>query len=168
MIRLLLHSGIAAMLLLVSPALGGARPPDLRAAPSATAVPALPQLPAARALGLPGGLPTMPALSRERVSVAPPPTPGPAVQLFAVGVASTYGPGWPADLVALPQGAGWRFRVCGQRDCLVLVSTDTGPDQRVWPERIVDLPVWAFERISGQPWTRGLASVSVEILGRAP
>jgi hypothetical protein len=168
MTRLLLHCGIAALLLLVSPALGGARSPDSNAAPSAAAVPALPQVPAARALGLPSGLPTMPALSRERVSVAPPPTPGSAVPLFAVGVASTYGPGWPADFVALPQGPGWRFRVCGQRDCLVLISTDTGPDQGVWPGRIVDLPVWAFERVSGQPWTRGLASVSVEILGREP
>jgi hypothetical protein len=115
-----------------------------------------------------------PVLTRDLGrSAQPPATPGPAAshslaELVSVGTASTYGPGWPADLVALPQGPGWRFRVCGQRDCLVLVSTDAGPDQRVWPGRIVDLPVWAFERVSGQPWTRGLASVSLEILGREP
>ncbi len=98
------------------------------------------------------------------------PTPGAAAshslaELVFTGIASTYGPGWDPRLVALPQGPGVRFRVCGQAACLVLVSTDKGPDQRIFPDRIVDLPVWAFERVSGQPWRRGITSVSVTILG---
>jgi hypothetical protein len=87
-------------------------------------------------------------------------------ELVFTGVASTYGDGYGPGWIALPQGPGIRFRVCGPAACLTLVSTDKGPDQRIFPDRIVDLPVWAFERVSGQPWRRGLASVSVEILGR--
>ena len=103
------------------------------------------------------------------VSAATPPVSGaPRTSVIRVGLASTYGPRFSEWWVALPDGPGWRFRVCGPGGCLTLVSTDAGPDramQRIG--RIVDLPVKAFEFVCGAPWTYGLCNVSVAILGRA-
>lgn len=98
-------------------------------------------------------------------------TPIPSVSLrFVVrsGIASTYGPGWSERWVALPDGPGWRFRVCGAGGCRTLVSTDAGPSlamQRAG--RIVDLPIYAFEAVCGVPWSMGLCQVSLTILGRS-
>ena len=95
------------------------------------------------------------------VAVAPRPSPRPLVR---TGLASTYGPAYSEAWVAIPQGAGWRIRVCGAGGCRTLVTTDTGP---TIPGRIVDLPVGAFESVCGAPWTRGLCPVSLVIEGRA-
>ena len=87
-----------------------------------------------------------------------------ATPVVRTGLASTYGPAYSEAWVAIPQGAGWRIRVCGAGGCRTLVTTDTGP---TIPDRIVDLPVGAFEAICGVPWTRGLCRVSLVIEGRA-
>ncbi|HTR71886.1 MAG TPA: hypothetical protein VMH41_16875 [Mycobacteriales bacterium] len=87
---------------------------------------------------------------------------------FRRGIASTYGPKYSERWVALPDGPGWRFRVCGAGGCETLISTDAGPDkaeQRAG--RIVDLPVGAFESVCGVPWTMGLCDVTVQLEGRA-
>lgn len=85
------------------------------------------------------------------------------------GLASTYGSGWSEWWVALPDGPGWRFRVCGPGGCRELVSHDAGPDRQMQREgRIVDLPVGAFEDVCGvSDWRVGLCPVTVTILGRA-
>jgi hypothetical protein len=83
------------------------------------------------------------------------------------GVASTYGPGWDG-WIAWPSGPGWRLRVCGPAGCVVVVTTDAGPDlamQRAG--RIVDLDVPSFELVAGVRWTIGLTRVTVTVLGRA-
>ena len=99
--------------------------------------------------------------------VAPSPeeraTSGPTV----AGIASTYGPGWDG-WIAWPSGPGWRMRVCGPGGCIVVVTTDAGPDlamQRAG--RVVDLDVPTFELVAGADWTIGLTKVSVTVLGRA-
>jgi rare lipoprotein A (peptidoglycan hydrolase) len=84
------------------------------------------------------------------------------------GIASTYGPGWKG-WIAWPRGPGWRLRVCGAGGCVVVVTTDSGPDlamQRAG--RIVDLDVTTFERVAGASWTVGLTKVRVTVLGRVP
>jgi hypothetical protein len=81
------------------------------------------------------------------------------------GTASTYGPAFGSDWLAVPQGPGVRVRVCGAARCIERVSTDAGPDlsqQRAG--RIVDLSVRDFELVTGLDWTRGLAPVTVEVL----
>lgn len=84
------------------------------------------------------------------------------------GLASTYGAGWSEWWVALPDGPGWRFRVCGAGGCRELVSHDAGPDLAMQREgRIVDLPIGAFEDVCGVPWRMGLCQVTLTILGRA-
>jgi hypothetical protein len=95
--------------------------------------------------------------SRERAA-------GPTV----AGIASTYGPGWDG-WIAWPSGPGWRLRVCGPGGCVVVVTTDAGPDlamQRAG--RVVDLDVPSFEVVAGGAWTIGLTRVTVTVLGRAP
>lgn len=83
------------------------------------------------------------------------------------GIASTYGPGWDG-WIAWPSGPGWRLRVCGPGGCIVVVTTDAGPDlamQRAG--RVVDLDVATFELVAGTDWTVGLTRVTVTVLGRA-
>lgn len=89
--------------------------------------------------------------------------------IVRTGLASTYGEGWSEWWVALPEGPGWRFRVCGAGGCRTLVSHDAGPDRQMQREgRIVDLPVGAFEFVCGvSTWRVGLCPVTLTILGRA-
>jgi hypothetical protein len=83
-----------------------------------------------------------------------------------VGIASTYGPGWDGWL-AWPGGPGWKLRVCGPAKCVVIVTTDAGPDRAMQRAgRVVDLDVATFERVAGAPWTIGLTKVTVTVLGR--
>lgn len=83
-----------------------------------------------------------------------------------VGVASTYGPGWDGWL-AWPGGPGWKLRVCGPASCVVVVTTDAGPDRAMQRAgRVVDLDVSTFERVAGAPWTIGLTKVTITVLGR--
>ena len=83
-----------------------------------------------------------------------------------VGIASTYGPGWDGWL-AWPGGPGWKLRVCGPAKCVVIVTTDAGPDRAMQRAgRVVDLDVPTFERVAGAPWTIGLTRVTVTVLGR--
>lgn len=101
-----------------------------------------------------------------------------------VGVASTYGPGY-RGLTAVPvrEWRGRDVRICygtsartvigrdgysvvaGPGRCLVRVANDYGPDQRVHPDRVVDLDVRDFERLCGCGWRVGvLSGVTVEVL----
>lgn len=83
-----------------------------------------------------------------------------------VGIASTYGPGWDGWL-AWPGGPGWKLRVCGPAKCVLIVTTDAGPDRAMQRAgRVVDLDVATFERVAGAPWTIGLTKVTVTVLGR--
>jgi hypothetical protein len=99
------------------------------------------------------------------VTIPPACWPGPCDTnwLVRTGDASTYGPGW-AGWTAIPEGPGYRIRVCGPSDCAELTTTDTGPDQRIHPERVVDLDVPTFEDVCGVPWRMGACPVSVTIL----
>lgn len=132
---------------------------------------------ASAATTLPGPRPTAPKATpapRSKRPVAATKPRGTARPLSAgtavvrQGLASTYGPRFSEHWVALPDGPGWRFRVCGAGGCRELVSTDAGPDRAMQRQgRIVDLPVGAFEDVCGVPWTMGLCNVTVTILGRA-
>jgi hypothetical protein len=91
------------------------------------------------------------------------PTSG-APALVRSGTASTYGPGWDG-WTAIPEGPGYRIRVCGPSDCAVRLTTDAGPSLAMQREgRIVDLDVPTFEAVCGVRWTMGLCPVSVTIL----
>jgi hypothetical protein len=90
----------------------------------------------------------------------------PAEPTTRTGTASTYGPGWKG-WIAWPDGPGWRLRVCGPGGCVVVVTTDSGPDRAMQRAgRIVDLDVATFERVAGASWTVGLTKVKVTILGK--
>jgi hypothetical protein len=99
------------------------------------------------------------------VTIPPACWPGPcdANWLVRTGDASTYGPGWDG-WTAIPEGPGYRIRVCGPADCAELLTTDAGPDQRIHPDRVVDLDVPTFEDVCGVPWRMGTCPVSVTIL----
>ena len=68
-----------------------------------------------------------------------------------------------ARYLALPEGAGVRVTICGAT-CVTLTSTDAGPSlamQRAPYNRMADIGVLAWERITGLPRSRGLARVTV-------
>jgi hypothetical protein len=99
---------------------------------------------------------------------APRTVPSSSKRTIRTGIASTYGPGWKG-WIAWPQGPGWRLRVCGAGGCVVVVTTDSGPDRAMQRAgRIVDLDVTTFERVAGVPWTVGLTRVTVTVLGQVP
>ncbi|MHB8398401.1 MAG: hypothetical protein ACYDCI_05630 [Candidatus Limnocylindrales bacterium] len=82
------------------------------------------------------------------------------------GTASNMGPSWPASYLALPEGRGWRVRICGAGGCATMTSTDAGPDlamQRLG--RVADLSVETFSAICGVPWWFGLCEVTIVVLG---
>ncbi len=119
--------------------------------------------------------PTVPVSPRPTARPTHRPIPRPTVRplpagtaVVRSGIASTYGAGWSEWWVALPEGPGWLFRVCGAGGCRTLISHDAGPDramQRIG--RIVDLPPGAFAAVCGVPISYGLCNVTVTILGRA-
>jgi hypothetical protein len=95
-----------------------------------------------------------------------PPDESPPKRATRTGTASTYGPGWKG-WIAWPGGPGWRLRVCGPGGCVVVVTTDAGPDRAMQRAgRIVDLDVATFERVAGASWTTGLTKVKVTVLGK--
>ncbi len=88
-----------------------------------------------------------------------PGTPGPEI-----GEASTYGPGY-AGLIAVPRRGRWLVRIIWHGRSVVRSTNDYGPDQRLFPDRVIDLDVATFEALSGEDWTRGiLAPVTVQYL----
>lgn len=98
----------------------------------------------------------------------PSPTPAPTekVEPVLVGIASTYGPGF-AGLTAVPVRAwrGKRVRVCYQDKCIVRRVNDLGPDQRVFPDRVIDLDMNSFEELAGGSWRIGLLhNVTVSLI----
>ncbi|HEV8488973.1 MAG TPA: hypothetical protein VGQ58_04210 [Candidatus Limnocylindrales bacterium] len=124
--------------------------------------------------GTPGAEPATTSDPAQQAAGGAPPTavtippacwPGPcdANWLVRTGDASTYGPGWDG-WTAIPEGPGYRIRVCGPADCAELLTTDAGPDQRIHPDRVVDLDVPTFEDVCGVPWRMGTCPVSVTIL----
>jgi len=91
-----------------------------------------------------------------------------APPLVSVGIASNMGPAWPPDYLALPEGRGWRVRLCGASGCATMTSTDAGPDRAMQRlGRVADLSVETFSAICGVPWTRGLCEVTVQVEGRS-
>lgn len=105
----------------------------------------------------------------ESVVASLSPTPGPteSVTPVLVGVASTYGPGFDGYLaVPLREWRGKTVEVCWRDRCVTGVVNDLGPDQRVHPDRVVDLDVAQFEELSGQSWRIGvLRDVTVRLIG---
>lgn len=80
----------------------------------------------------------------------------------AVGIASWMPARFGENYLALPAGAGHIVRICGAARCLVMVSTDSGPDlamQRAG--RVADIGVVAWEYLTGLPRSRGLAGVTI-------
>ncbi len=103
------------------------------------------------------------APSGADVSSGPDPSPAPTLRpVVFSGIASHYSAAYSEWWVAIPQGPGYRIRVCGAGGCRTLLSTDTGPTV---PGRIVDLPIHAWEAVCGVPWWYGLCPVSVAIVG---
>jgi hypothetical protein len=151
------------------PALGPAARPATRPALDLAAHPALgpatrPALgPAAR----PSAVGVVEALTSKTSTVVPssgPIRPVPGMPGPDVGEASTYGPGY-AGLIAVPRRGRWLVRITWHGRSLVRRTNDYGPDQRLFPDRVIDLDVATFEALSGEDWTRGiLAPVTVQYL----
>lgn len=97
------------------------------------------------------------------------PDPGPTEKVtpVLVGTASTYGPGFDG-LTAVPkrEWRGKEVEICYEGRCVVRVVNDLGPDQRVFPGRVVDLDVATFEYLARGPWRVGLLydTVTVRLL----
>lgn len=94
-------------------------------------------------------------------------TPGttapPAETWTRQGTASTYGPGWDG-WTASPWPRGTTIEVCGPGGCAVRTTNDYGPDQRIFPDRVVDLDVPTFEHVCGVSWRMGLCPVTVTVV----
>jgi rare lipoprotein A (peptidoglycan hydrolase) len=104
-------------------------------------------------------------IERSPIDSTAPKDTSPSKPAKRTGTASTYGPGWDG-WIAWPDGPGWRLRVCGPGGCVVVVTTDAGPDRAMQRAgRIVDLDVATFERVAGVSWTTGLTKVTVTVLG---
>ena len=81
-----------------------------------------------------------------------------------LGQASTYGPAYPG-LIAVPRRGSWLVEIIWHGRYVIRRTNDYGPDQRLFPTRVIDLDVATFEALSGQSWTRGvLWSVKVVYL----
>lgn len=131
--------------------------------------PALPEAPAAsgkqpsgQVAGSPGGVSFRPAVATLR----PPATP--SLQLVTrqgdlAWADESHGPGY----LAIPIGPGYRVRVCGPAACVVMRSTDAGPNhERLEAGRIADVAVGTWERICGVPRRFGLCPGSWTVVGR--
>jgi hypothetical protein len=80
------------------------------------------------------------------------------------GEASTYGPGY-GDLIAVPHRGRWLVKIIWRGRYVIRRTSDYGPDQQRYPNRVIDLDVATFQALSGQSWTRGILSgVTVEYL----
>lgn len=103
------------------------------------------------------------------VVVTASPTPGPTERVtpVLVGTASTYGPGFDGlTAVPLREWRGKHVEICYGERCVVRVVNDLGPDQGVFPDRVVDLDVPTFEYLAGGSWRIGLLydTVTVRLL----
>jgi hypothetical protein len=84
------------------------------------------------------------------------------------GIVTHMGPGYPANYLALPIGPGHRVRLCGPRQCLVLTSTDAGPNRAsLEAGRIADVSVELFARLCCDP-SQGGFSGSWRVVGASP
>lgn len=85
---------------------------------------------------------------------------------IVVGRASWVASSLGDRYLALPRvRRGTRVRICGAVGCVERVSTDVGPDQRVFPDRVADMSRRDFEAVSGLATPEhGTALVSVEYL----
>lgn len=88
------------------------------------------------------------------------------------GHASFVGARYGARYLALPHVPhGTRVRITGPGGRVVRSSTDVGPDQSVFPDRVADLSYSDFELVCGpRAHERGLGTcrVTVEYLGSLP
>lgn len=112
--------------------------------------------------------PVIEPVASATATTTPQPTPAPTekVELVLVGIASTYGPGFDG-LTAVPirEWRGKRVRVCYDGRCIVRTVNDLGPDQRVHPDRVIDLDAPSFEMLAGGTWRIGLLKdVTVTLL----
>ena len=73
------------------------------------------------------------------------------------GQASTYGAGY-AGLIAVPHHGRWVVRITWHGRSVIRETNDYGPDQRIFPHRVIDLDAATFEALSGESWTKGLLS----------
>lgn len=113
--------------------------------------------------------PYRPAL--PEINLAPEPTPAPSVppshHRLLHGKASTYGDNYGIEYLAVPvrDWRGHNVRVCHDDRCIVQRVTDHGPNQIIFPERVVDLPVGAFEYLCDCEWrvVGILSDVTVEL-----
>jgi hypothetical protein len=73
------------------------------------------------------------------------------------GQASTYGPAY-GGLIAVPHRGHWLVKIIWHGRYLIRRTNDYGPDQRLYPNRVIDLDVATFQALSGESWTRGIVS----------
>jgi len=73
------------------------------------------------------------------------------------GQASTYGPAY-GGLIAVPHRGHWLVKIIWHGRYLIRRTNDYGPDQRLYPNRVIDLDVATFQALSGESWTRGILS----------
>jgi len=107
-------------------------------------------------------------LPRTPPSVTPVPTlpattAAPLELVTRTGIASTYGPGWDG-WTATPWPRGTTIRICGPGGCAERLTNDVGPNQRIHPDRVVDLDVATFELVCAVSWRMGLCDVSVTVI----
>lgn len=93
------------------------------------------------------------------------PTSAPATFVTRQGIASTYGPGWDG-WIASPFPRGTVLEICGLGGCATRTTNDVGPNQRIHPDRVVDLDVPTFELVCGVSWRMGLCPVTVTMIRR--
>ena len=141
------------------------RPAPETSSPAATAEPRTRIAAPMRRAGEPDG----PVISLRSPASGAPPDPGttapPTDAWTRQGIASTYGPGWDG-WTASPWPRGTVIEICGPGDCATRTTNDVGPDQRIHPDRVVDLDVPTFESVCGVPWRMGLCPVTVTVLHR--
>lgn len=107
--------------------------------------------------------------SQSAAPTAPPPPVQPPVQnigtAIEAGYASFVDASYGSAYLALPHGRrGTLVTVTGPRGDVTRRSTDVGPDQRVFPDRVVDLSYHDFGVVCGHDKGQGTCRVTVEYL----
>lgn len=104
---------------------------------------------------------------------APAPDQGGVGTAIWSGSASFVKASYGRSYLALPKPTprGTRVRIVGPGGGVTRTSTDVGPDQSIWPDRVADLSYADFEKVCGpRAHERGLGTcrVSVEQLDSSP
>ena len=99
-------------------------------------------------------------------ALIPPPLTGTPADFTSQGSIAWAAPKYGPLYLALPEPRGTVARICGPADCVTRTSTDYGPDQRIYPDRIADVSARDFPAICGVPLSFGRCPGSVTILSR--